>query len=81
MAVYGYYLEGYSNGVFLRQYLEAKTIKALENKCINYHMKNKVANVGWVQYKFSGNKDRKYCKSEYKLLGQYNARAFFEFWD
>lgn len=78
---FGYYLEGYSNGVFLRQYLEAKTLRGLETKRKNYQEGNRVANTGWVLYSFTGNDNRKYCKSEYKLLGQYNARAFFEFWD
>ena len=77
---YNYYLEGYSNGIFLRKYISAKTIRGLENKRRDYEIKNRLVDTGYVLFTFSGSENRKYDRNQYKILDQFNAKAFFEFW-
>lgn len=78
--MYAYYLEGYSNGIRVTHTIQARTKEILEKRTKAYHVKNRVANVGWVLYTFNPNTELKYNKANYTIVAQYNAKAFFEYW-
>jgi hypothetical protein len=79
--LYGYYLEGRSNSIFIRHYIEGyKTIRGLEKARKRYCERFKVALVGQCLFSFTGNTDRRYHKSQYKTLEQFNCKPFFEYW-
>lgn len=77
---YNYYIEGYSNGIFLMHNVEGKTKKDADIALMEWQERNKVANTAWVLYTFSGNENRKYSRREYNVIERFNARAFFEYW-
>lgn len=78
--VYGYYLEGYGNGIFFRHCLEGyKSRRAVIKAARLFKEQNKVAETGFVLFSFTGS-EYKYRRSEYQVLVRFNAKAFFEFW-
>lgn len=59
--VYNYYLEGYSGGVLVKQYLEGYKSKiAVESARIRFCESHKVALVGQCLYSFTGDQSNKY---------------------
>lgn len=77
---YGQYIEGYSNNVFLREYVQGyKTIQGLKKAVNKYVERNKIVILGYVKFSFNGNSF--YNKDNYKIIDQYNAKAFFEYWN
>lgn len=80
--LYNYYLEGWSNGIFIRRYIEGyKTVRGLERSMKRYCESQKVALVGQCLFTFTGDIDRKYSRDQYKTIKQFNCKPFYDFWD
>jgi len=79
--MYGYYLEGYGNGVLHRESITARSMALLERRTKAYHVKNGIQNVGSVLYQFNPAESLKYRRDSYRILKQHNAKAFFQFWE
>ena len=78
---YCQYVEGRGNGIFHRKYFEDyRTIGACERAVAKWAEGNRVAILGWVSYTFNGNRERKYSRESYRLLGRFNAKVFFDYW-
>ena len=77
---YNYYIEGWTNGIFLQYNIGGKTKKEVETARMEWQERNKVANTAWVLYTFSGNENRKYSRREYKVIRRSGTKAFFEYW-
>lgn len=79
--LYNYYLEGYSGGVFVRHYLEGyKSRGSAIRAAQRYKERFKIAEAGHVLFTFSSNEERKYNRTEYKIISQFNAKPYFEYW-
>lgn len=80
--LYNYYLEGRTNGIFIRQYLEGyKTRSGLERARKLFCERNRIALLGQCLFTFTGNTNRKYSRDQYKTLEQFNCKPFYDFWD
>lgn len=77
--VYNYYLEGISNNILIKHYIEGyKTIKTLEKARIAYCERFKVSLLGQCLFSFNG--INKYKPESYKIINQFNCKPYFEYW-
>jgi hypothetical protein len=76
--IYGCYLEAYTNGIYLRHKIEAKTMQWVKRKRKDYLESNRAVELGYVYYSYAGNNE--YRKSSYTVLDRFNCKAFFDFW-
>ena len=78
--VYNYYLEGMSNGIFLRHHIEGyKTLRGVEKARQAYCEQNRLALTGQCLYSFNGT--NKYSANSYKIIERFNCKTYFEYWN
>lgn len=77
---YNQYIEGYSNDVFVRHYIEGyKTLNGLKRAVNRFLNESKTVQLGYVLFTFNGL--NKYRQDGYKIFDKFNTKAYFEFWN